>query len=640
MCGIAGIFGLNGEPVRRDELERMCDALYARGPDDAGYYANGNIGLGMRRLSIIDLSTGHQPVANEDNTVQVVLNGEIYNYRDLRRDLQARGHSFRTTSDTEVIVHLYEEYGTGCVEHLRGMFGFALWDERKRELLVARDRAGIKPLYYGEVGGRLLFASELKALLALGTIERELNWHSVSHLFAFLSTPRNESIIKGVHKLEPGCFLTARPGHAPVVTRYWDLQFEPDYRSSEAQIVDQLRALLEESVKLCMVSDVPLGAFLSGGIDSSSVVATMARLSEQPIKTFSIGFREEAYDESRHAREVAKAFNTEHHELILDPDISGFLEDLAWHLDEPLGDSSAIPTYMVSKLAAGHVKVVLSGDGGDELFAGYDRYVVERRQRARNVPALVRGLCRLAGGLMPEGMKGRRFVHHLSLTGSQRYLNSVTMLGRDQQRALFADDVAAQVLKQDLWHDLSLCLAKQKHWLSALQYLDFKHYLPLDVLTKVDRMSMAHSLEARVPLLDHRLVEFAATIPPELKLRGGSTKHIFKQALRGILPDSVLDRRKQGFAVPLGQWFRNEPKGFLHDLLLSDRSRARGIFNSAYVEKLLGLHHRGRHLDLELWTLISFELWCRRFLDKPAPHPARVLEPKRAADFSALAQCS
>ena len=637
MCGIAGIFGLSGQPVRQHELERMCDALFARGPDDAGYYVGGDIGLGMRRLSIIDLSTGHQPVSNEDNTVQVVLNGEIYNYRDLRKDLLARGHSFRTTSDTEVIVHLYEEYGVDCVQHLRGMFGFALWDTVKRQLLVARDRAGIKPLYYGEFGGRLLFASELKALLALGTIERELNWDSVSHLFAFLTTPRDQSIVKGVHKLEPGCLLIARPGQAPVVSRYWDVAFEPDHSRSEAQVIDQLRGLLEESVKLCMISDVPLGAFLSGGIDSSSVVATMARLSEQPIQTFSIGFREQAYDESIHARDVAKVFNTEHHELILDPDISGFLEDLAWHLDEPLGDSSAIPTYMVSKLAAGHVKVVLSGDGGDELFAGYDRYVVEQKDRARRVPAPVRGLSRLLGNMMPEGMKGRRFLQHLGLTGPRRYLDSVTLLGRNQQRALFSDEIAPHVLRQDMWHDLSQCLAKQDHWLSALQYLDFKHYLPLDILTKVDRMSMAHSIEARVPLLDHKLVEFAATIPPELKLQGGSTKHIFKQALRGILPDSVLDRRKQGFAVPLGQWFRKEPKGFLHDLLLSDRGRARGIFNSAYIEKMLGMHHSGRHLDLELWTLISFELWCRRFLDSPAVAPVRATERASTANFGAIA---
>jgi asparagine synthase (glutamine-hydrolysing) len=639
MCGIAGIFGINGQPVHQRELELMCNALIARGPDDAGYYVDGDIGLSMRRLSIIDLEGGHQPVTNEDGTIKVVLNGEIYNYRDLRRDLQAQGHVFRTTSDTEVIVHLYEEYGVACVERLRGMFAFALWDENKRELLVARDRLGIKPLYYGQYGGRLLFASELKALLALSQVERELNWSSVSHLFAFLSTPRDESIIAGVHKLEPGYLMTARPGQQPQVTRYWDVEFKPDHNTSEAQFVDQLRALLEESVQLCMIADVPLGAFLSGGIDSSAVVATMARLSNRPVKTFSIGFRESAFDESPHAREVAKTFGTEHHELILDPDISGFLEDLAWHLDEPLGDSSAIPMYMVSKLAAGEVKVVLSGDGGDELFAGYDKYVVEQKERNyRHIPSLLRGACGLIGSAMPEGMKGRRFLRHMALNGSRRYLDAITMLGHEQQQSLFSAGIAGHMLQQDMWHDMAQCLASQKgDWLSALQYLDFKHYLPLDVLTKVDRMSMAHSIEARVPLLDHKLVEFAATIPAGLKLHNGSTKHIFKQALRGILPDTVLDRRKQGFAVPLGQWFRNEPKGFLHDLLLSDRSRARGIFNSAYIEKLLAMHQRGRALDLQLWTLISFELWCRRFLDSPVTLAARNPAPAARTLFAAAA---
>ncbi|HEY0961587.1 MAG TPA: asparagine synthase (glutamine-hydrolyzing) [Pseudomonadales bacterium] len=630
MCGIAGIFGINGLPVRQQELELMCNAMIARGPDDAGYFVDGAIGLGMRRLSIIDLAGGHQPVANEDGTIQVVLNGEIYNFRELRSQLQSRGHVFKTTSDTEVIVHAYEEYGTACVEHLRGMFGFALWDSVKRQLLVVRDRAGIKPLYYGEFGGRLLFASELKSILALGQVDRELNWSSVSHLFAFLTTPRDESIVKGVHKLEPGHLLIARPGQAPIVQRYWDMDFQPDYETTEAQFVDKLRGLLEESVKLCMISDVPLGAFLSGGIDSSSVVATMSRLSDRPVKTFSIGFREPAYDESAHARQVAEAFGTEHHELILDPDISGFLEDLAWHLDEPLGDSSAIPTYMVSKLAAQHVKVVLSGDGGDELFAGYERYVVERNQRDRRVPGVVRSLGGFVSSLMPDGMKGRRFLRHLALTGNDRYVNSMTMFGRDDQRFLFCEGIASHMLKQDHWQDLAQYMSKEDHWLSRMQYLDFKHYLPLDILTKVDRMSMAHSIEARVPLLDHKLCEFAATIPPEMKMQGNSTKHIFKKALRGILPDNVLDRRKQGFAVPLGQWFRNEPRGFLHDLLLSDRSRARGIFNSDYIERMLAIHQRGRAMDLELWTLISFELWCRRFLDSPVTFAAR--KPARAPE--------
>jgi asparagine synthase (glutamine-hydrolysing) len=620
MCGIAGIFGIDGQQVHQNELVRMCDALVARGPDDAGYYVGGDVGISMRRLSIIDLDTGHQPVCNEDGSVKVVLNGEIYNFRELRQEMLDKGHTFTTTSDTEVIVHLYEEYGTACVERLRGMFAFAVWDENKRQLMVARDRMGIKPLYYGVFGGRLLFASELKALLALDDIERELNWTSVSYLFAFLSTPRDESIVKGVHKLEPGHMLTCTPGQQPVVTRYWDVHFQADRVTTEAQFVNRLRVLLEESVRLCMIADVPLGAFLSGGIDSSAVVATMARLSPKPVKTFSIGFHDKAFDETPHARQVADAFGTEHHELILEPDVSSILEDLSWHLDEPLGDSSAIPTYMVSKLAAGHVKVVLSGDGGDELFAGYDKYVVEQKERNYpSIPAPVRGLLGFVGSNMPEGMKGRRFLRHFALTGGNRYIDAATMFGRQEQMALFRPEIVEQVLRQDHWRDLAQHLDQQNdHWLSSLQYLDLKHYLPLDVLTKVDRMSMAHSIEARVPLLDHKLVEFAATIPPELKLQDGSTKHIFKKALRGILPDEVLDRRKQGFAMPLGKWFRNDSHGFISDLLLSERSRQRGIFNEAYIRKLIAIHNGGRSMDLQLWTLISFELWCRRFLDKPS----------------------
>ncbi|MES2606242.1 MAG: asparagine synthase (glutamine-hydrolyzing) [Pseudomonadota bacterium] len=619
MCGIAGIYGINGQVVHRQEIVQLCDALYARGPDDAGYFVNNDIGLGMRRLSIIDVGGGQQPISNEDGSIKVVMNGEIYNFRTLRRELEQQGHQFRTHSDTEVIVHLYEEYGAGCVDKLRGMFAFAIWDENKQQLLIARDRLGIKPLYYGVIDGRLLFSSELKSLLALPGVPRELNWNSVGYLFAFLSTPRDESIIEGIHKLEPGCLLTVSRGQAPVISRYWDVEFIADHDRKEKDVIDQLRAMLEESVRLCMISDVPLGAFLSGGIDSSAVVATMARLSDRPVETFSIGFKDPNYNEAPYAREVATVFGTNHHEMILDPDVAGILEDLSWHLDEPLGDSSAIPTYMVSKLASQHVKVVLSGDGGDELFAGYDKYLVEQKERNyRYIPGMLRSVCGLVGSVMPEGMKGRRFLRHMALNGSERYLDATTMFGRADQRSLFRADIASHMLEQDPWRDMAQTLRSQKHWLSALQYLDIKHYLPLDVLTKVDRMSMGHSIEARVPLLDHKLVEFAATIPPHMKLHDGTTKHIFKQALRGILPDATLDRRKKGFAMPLGDWFRNEPRGYVQDLLLSARSRSRGIFNAPYIEKLLAIHQGGRALDLQLWTLISFELWCRRFLDVPA----------------------
>ncbi|MBI4271484.1 MAG: asparagine synthase (glutamine-hydrolyzing) [Candidatus Rokubacteria bacterium] len=608
---------LDGRPVPLDEVRAMCAPLVHRGPDEDGFYVGTGIGLGMRRLRIIDLATGRQPVANEDGTVRVVFNGEIYNFRELRAELEARGHSFSTATDTEAIVHLYEDYGTRCVTKLRGMFAFALWDERRRRLLLARDRLGIKPLYYAEVGGKLLFASELKALLQSAEVERKLNWRAVDRLFTFLATPATESIVDGVRKLEPGHILTTDAGGSPRIERYWDLRFEPDESRSEAYFVERLRELIEESVSLHLVSDVPLGAFLSGGVDSSAVVATMARLRSDPIKTFSIGFADAEYDEARYARVVAERFGTEHRELVLEPDVLNVIDDLAWHLDEPFGDPSAIPTYMVSRLASDHVTVVLSGDGGDELFAGYDKYRVEARERMyRFVPAPARRLLGAIGGAMPEGLRGRNFLRHLALTGVDRYLDASTFFRREQRARLFQPDAWALLSKHDPWRAEAEYLHRANgSWLSALQYLDLQSYLPLDILTKVDRMSMAHSLETRVPLLDHKLVEFAATIPPALQLRDGTTKYIFKRALRGILPDAIIDRPKHGFAVPLARWFRGKLGGFVRDLLLSERSRQRGILDPAYVERLLQRHERGRDLDFHLWTLISFELWCRTFLD-------------------------
>ncbi len=602
----------------------MCDVLVHRGPNDEGYFVQDNVGLGMRRLSIVDLKTGHQPIYNEDGTVRVILNGEIYNFKELRHELESQGHSFYTETDTEVIVHLYEQYGDACVQKLRGMFVFAVWDERRRRLLLARDRIGIKPLFYGVKGGRLIFASELKALLQLPEVERTLNWNSVSHLFSALSTPANESIIAGIHKLEPGHILTVRQGQSPEILRYWDVTFEADYCQTEEDCVVRLRELLEESVRIRMNCDVPFGAFLSGGVDSSAVVAMMAQQSSSPIKTFSIGFTEEKYNEAPYARQVSEIFGTDHHELILRPDVLGIIDDLIWHLDEPFGDSSAIPTYMVSKLAAEQVTVALSGDGGDELFAGYDKYLVEQKQRRfKYIPAALRHLLGAVGTQMNEGMKGRNFLRHISLDGIDRYLNATTMFDDNARRSLFQEEVAAMITKDDSLRELALSLEKKgTHWLSTIQYMDIRNYLPLDILTKVDRMSMAHSLEARVPFLDHKLVEYAATIPPEFKLRNGSTKYILKKAMRGILPDSLIDRRKQGFAVPLGSWFRGDLTGFVHDLLLSDTSRARRIFNADYIEKLLGMHQRGRNMDLQLWTLVSFELWCRKFLDQPIVHKA------------------
>ena len=619
MCGIAGIVRFDGEPVLEREVRAMCGMLVHRGPDEEGVYLGSGVALGMRRLSIIDLDSSQQPICNEDRSVWVVFNGEIYNYQELRRALIHRGHRLRTSGDTETIVHLYEEFGPGCVDHLRGMFSFAIWDTAQRQLLLARDRLGIKPLYYVELPHGLAFASELKPLLQLPEVGRALSWEALRHLVTFMATPSAQSIVHGVRKLEPGRVATICGVGDLRVHRYWDVDFQPDEQASERDLIDELRDLLCESVKLHEVSDVPIGAFLSGGIDSSAVVATMASMRSDPVKTFSIGFTEAEYDELRHARKVADTFATEHHELVLRPDVVDLAEDLAWFLDEPFGDTSAIPTYMVSKLAAEHVTVVLTGDGGDELFGGYDKYVTDQEeQRLERIPRPVRRALGAVGRRLPEGTKGKRFLEHLALEGARRYLDASTLFGGQQLRKLFQDDAYEQMSAHNPWADALGCLDRSDlDALSALQYCDLNNYLPLDILTKVDRMAMAHSLEARPPLLDHKLVEFAARIPVRFRIHNGSTKYLFKQAMRGLLPDDIIDRPKHGFAVPLACWFRGELAGFARELLCSDRSRQRGLFRTEFIERLIRLHEGGRNIDLQLWTLVSLELWCRRVLDVP-----------------------
>jgi len=595
----------------------MCGVIAHRGPDDEGVYIGDGVAIGMRRLSIIDLSNGYQPISNEDGTVWIVFNGEIYNYQELRRDLQRRGHTFRTASDTETIVHLYEDLGPRCVDRLRGMFAFAIWDTRRRQILLARDRMGIKPLYYYERDGELIFASELKPILQIASVERSLDWESVGHLFSTLATPATRSIVKGVSKLEPARFAVGSQGRNLRIERYWDLDFSPNDRATEEDFVEDLRERLAEAVTLHQISDVPVGAFLSGGLDSSAVVAMMSRPKDVDLKTFSIGFAEATHDELPYAREVAAKFGTDHYDLVLRPNVVQVVEDLTWYLDEPFGDTSAIPTYMVSKLAAEHVKVVLSGDGGDELFAGYDKYVVEGDERVREqIPRALRKAGGALGALMPLGMTGRRFLRHLALEGPERYFDASTMFHADEMRQLFRTEALVQIARHDPW---ATARAEWREpagdWLAAAQYDDINRYLPLDILTKVDRMTMAHSIEARPPLLDHKFVEFAATIPARFRLQGRDTKYIFKKAMRGILPDSIIDRQKHGFAVPLARWFRTDLDAFARDVLLSPTCRERGIFDSRSVEHLFQLHARGRDLDLQLWTMLSFELWCRRFLD-------------------------
>jgi asparagine synthase (glutamine-hydrolysing) len=632
VCGIAGILRWDGAPVTEQEIRSMCGAIVHRGPDEEGVYLGDGIAIGMRRLSIIDLEGGTQPISNEDKTVWIVFNGEIYNYRALRRDLERGGHTFRTDSDTETIVHLYEEMGPRCVERLRGMFGFAIWDERTRRILIARDRLGIKPLYYAQRNGELIFSSELKPILQLPRVPRAIDWGAAHHLFTFLATPSDRSIVQDIAKLPPASIAVGTPDGSLRIEKYWDVEFRPNDRATEAELVEALRAELAEAVTLHQVSDVPVGAFLSGGLDSSAVVTLMSRPAEGRFKTFSIGFTESGFDELAYAREVARTFGTDHHDLVLRPDAVQMVEDLTWYLDEPFGDTSAIPTFMVSKLASEHVKVVLSGDGGDELFAGYDKYVVEGRERWRDrIPKPLRRIAGTIGRAMPEGMTGRRFLRHLALDGPRRYLDASTMFGSDEMRKLFRKDAYRTLAQYDPLAESMAALAHGgDDWLAGLQYRDLHTYLPLDILTKVDRATMAHSLEARPPLLDHKLVEFAATIPARFRLKDGTTKYLFKQALRGILPDHIIDRQKHGFAVPLATWLRSDLSTFARDILLSPSSRSRGVFDTGYIERLLRLNDRGRDLDLQLWTILSFELWCQRFLDSaPRPQPVPIRQTRR-----------
>jgi asparagine synthase (glutamine-hydrolysing) len=629
MCGIAGIVRFD-EPVLEHEVRAMCQMLVHRGPDEEGVYLGSGVALGMRRLSIIDLEASQQPMCNENRTIWVVFNGEIYNYRELRQGLLKRGHRLQSSGDTETIVHLYEEFGPGCVDHLRGMFSFAIWDAVHRRLLLARDRLGIKPLYYAPLRGGLAFASELKPLLQLPEIGRSLSWEAVRHLVTFMATPPAQSIVDGVRKLEPGRVATIEADLDLRIHRYWDVTFQPDEDAGEPELVERLRDLLFESVKLHEVSDVPIGAFLSGGIDSSAVVATMASMRPEPVKTFSIGFPEAEYNELRHARNVAETFGTDHHELVLQPDVVDLAEDLAWFLDEPFGDTSAIPTFMVSRLAAKHVTVVLTGDGGDELFGGYDKYVTDQEeQRFDRIPRTVRRALGVVGRQLPDGTKGKRFLEHVALDGSRRYLDASTLFRAAQLRKIFQPDAYEQMSAHDPWAHALDCLDRDGcDGLSALQYCDLNTYLPLDILTKVDRMAMAHSLEARPPLLDHKLVEFAATIPSRFRISNGSTKYLFKQAMRGLLPDDIIDRPKHGFAIPLARWFRGELAGFARELLCSERSRQRGLFRTDQLDRLIRRHEQGRDIELHLWTLVSLELWCRRVLDVPLSSTRR---PERAS---------
>jgi asparagine synthase (glutamine-hydrolysing) len=626
MCGITGFVDL--EPVQstaaadRARVKAMCDAMRHRGPDDEGFHVEHGAALGMRRLSIIDLSTGHQPIHNEQKTVWVVFNGEIYNYRHLRQTLEAAGHRFYTSSDTETIVHGYEEWGDGVFSRLRGMFGIAIWDARSRTLLAARDRAGIKPLYYAETAGRLFFGSEAKCLLVNAEIDRRLDPQALDHYLGYLYTPRDRAIFRGMRKLPPGHLLKVQDG-AVTVDRYWELPVDRRFPGSAADALDALEQTLDDAVRSHLVSDVPLGAFLSGGIDSSVVVALMARASARPVKTFSIGFEEASHNELPHARRVAGYLGTDHHELVVKPDALSILDRVIWHFDEPFGDVSAIPTWYVSEMAGRHVTVVLSGDGGDELFGGYDRYLPQQRVASfdRVTAEAGRAMASAIWRALPHGTRGKNFLRHVSRDPQGRYLDSVTFYHADERHALLSPGMMDQ-LKD--WNAESFFRRPFDRltdlpWAAQMMAFDFETYLPEDCLTKVDRMSMAHSIESRVPLLDHLVIELAASLPLPMKIDGASRKHLLKELAYRLVPRELLDRPKQGFGVPIGHWFRGSMRDVFGDVLSSASARQRGYFNHAFVDRVLQEHLNGtRDHSLRLWQLLVFELWNRQYADTAA----------------------
>jgi asparagine synthase (glutamine-hydrolysing) len=629
MCGIAGFAdsdsgaGAADQPARLEAefslVHRMCEVIRHRGPDDEGIHVEPGLGLGMRRLSIIDLAGGRQPIHNETSTIWVVFNGEIYNYQELRAELEALGHVFSTASDTETIVHAYEQWGEASFVRLRGMFGFALWDRPRRTLLLARDRAGQKPVHYAERAGRLYFGSEIKSLLAAGAVDPRLDLAALDHFLAFLYTPREASIFENVRKLPPGHYLRWRGGRADV-RQYWQVSADETFSGSEADAAAALEEVLQDAVRSHMVSDVPLGAFLSGGVDSSAIVGLMARVSARPVQTFSIGFDEPAYDELEHARTVARHFGTEHHEFVVRPDGLTILDDLISHFDEPFADSSAIPTWYVSQVARQHVTVVLSGDGGDELFGGYDRYVAHPRvARFDRLPMPgMRALAALVWPRLPHGARGKNFLRHVAKDALDRYVDDVAFFHADERAALYAPELRTAIAR-----DAERVLARHFARFSGLTHdsqmmrFDFETYLPEDVLTKVDRMSMAHSIETRVPLLDNRVIDFAASLPSRFKIRDGRRKHLLKETLRPLLPAGILDRKKQGFGIPLGVWFRGGLTTVFSDVLGSPRAQQRGYFDRRFVSHLLREHQTGRRdHTLRLWQLLVFELWHRQYVDR------------------------
>ena len=638
MCGICGIVDFSGDSVQEDILRKMCQMMIHRGPDDEGVYINHqlqatshqskpSVGLGHRRLSIIDLSvSGHQPMCNEDGTIWIVLNGEIYNYIELVKDLREKGHKFKSNTDTEAIIHLYEEYGEECVKKLRGMFAFTIWDEKEEVLMLARDRPGKKPLLYYYKNGIFCFSSEFSSLLASGLIDKEIDPKAINYYLTFGYIPAPMTIYKNVYKLPPAHILIFKNGQVNI-KRYWNLDYTKKIEISEEEAASEVLRLLKEAVKIRLQSDVPLGAFLSGGIDSSTIVALMSQLTGERVKTFSIGFDDKDYSELKYANKVADTFNTEHHEFVVKPNVIEILPVLIDHYGEPYADSSAIPTYYVSRQTKQHVTVALNGDGGDEVFAGYERYqAVLLSEMYQKIPAILRNpLFQTIGNLIPDsfGQKDRlkrikRFIEGAHLPLSKRYLQWIGMFTEKVRDDMYTDEFLRKVSDSDPLRIISKTL-NSSNGLSLLDRLlltDTMTYLPDDLLVKVDITSMANSLECRSPFLDHPLMEFAASLPAKYKLRRFIKKYILKKAVENIIPKDNIYRRKMGFAVPVGRWFRGELKGLLQETLLSQDSLKRGYFKPDKIKDIVFQHTSGqKDWSFQLWSLLMLELWHQRFQD-------------------------
>ncbi len=629
MCGITGIVDLRARrPIDQAVLHRMNESQHHRGPDEGGLHVAPGIGLGHRRLSIIDLATGQQPLFNEDGTVVVVYNGEIYNFQELIPELTRLGHVFRTRSDTEVIVHAWEQWGEDCVSRLRGMFAFALWDENRQTLFLARDRLGVKPLYYAWLpSGFLIFGSELKSLLAHGELARDIDPYAIEQYFALGYVAEPRTIFSGAQKLSPAHLLTARRGERPGVQRaWWDVRFDTELAISDADACDELRSRLAESVRLRMISEVPLGAFLSGGVDSSAVVATMAGVSSEPVNTCSIAFSDPAFDESRFAQQIADRYHTHHHIDRVESDDFDLIDTLAVLYDEPYADSSALPTWRVCQLARKHVTVALSGDGGDENFAGYRRYRMhlgEEQLRTTLPLALRRPVFGLLGRVYPKAdwaprvFRAKSTLQALARTSVEAYFNSVSIVRDDMRRELFSNAQRARLGGYNAFavFDHHARAAGTDDPLSMIQYLDLKTYLVGDINTKVDRASMAHSLEVREPLMDHHLVEWLARLPRALKIRGQEGKWLLKKAMEPKLPHDIMYRPKMGFAVPLARWFRGPLRERVRSALRGDVLADTGLFNANALSRLCQQHESGvRDHSAVLWTLLMFDAFLRNVM--------------------------